>query len=302
MRQTHLPITMDFKICKDIKECERLWNSFSPNQRLFDIWDFRQCFFDKKSHEPHFIVGYEENGAGGFLPLVLDINHNSYSYFGGWFTAERNKLYIKDKKNICLFLEKCPLKTLIEGLDPAEKAFYDFEDDEFTHYLDLAQFNHDFDTYLSSLDKKRQKNLRHELKAIPKYEVYTNRIKDCKRLVDLNIKGFGEDSKFNDPSITEGISRLAKLALKKGCLDMISLEINGKVEAVDICVYLNGTYSSLIGSSNYQKIPNIGKLMTMLDIRYAMEKKAKIIEFGATADHWKEMWRFKKDMLLKFSK
>lgn len=302
MRQTDLPITMDFKICKDLRECERLWNSFSTNERLFDIWEFRECFFDSKKHEPHFIVGYRQNDVEGFLPLVFDIKDESYSYFGGWFTAERNRIYIKDRKNIGLFLEKCPPKTLIEGLDPAEKAFYEFEDDEFTHYLDLSQYAHDFNTYLGSLDKKRQKNLRHELKAIPKYEVFTNSIKDCQRLVDLNIKGFGEDSKFNDPSITKGISRLAKLALKRGCLDMISLEINGKIEAVDICVFLNGTYYSLIGSSNYQKIANLGKLMTVLDITHAMEKEANIIEFGATSDHWKEMWRFKKDMLLKFSK
>lgn len=293
---------MDFKICSDIDECEALWNMFSTNERLFDIWDFRACFFEKSEHEPYFIVGHGRNGVEGLIPLVLHKKKGRYDYFGGWFTAERNKLYVKDKTKLKQFMEQCPNNTLIEGLDPDEGKHYPFEDDEFTHYLDLSKHNFDFDTYMGSLDKKRQKNLRHDLKGIPEYKIYWNRLKDCRRLVELSIKGFGEDSQFNEKSIANGISKLAKLASEKGSLDMISLEIDRKVEAVDIGVILNGTYFSLIGSSNYQKIPNLGKLMTVIDIQQAISKKAGLIEFGATADHWKNMWKFEKDMLLKFEK
>lgn len=293
---------MNFKICSDINECKSLWNSFSPNERLFDIWDFRVCFFDEQVHEPYFIVGYGANVVEGFLPLVFDKTNGMYSYFGGWFTAERNNLYIKDKKNIGEFLEQCPNNTLLEGLDPEEKEYYNFTDDEFTHYLDLSDYNCDFETYFRSLDKKRRKNLRHELNSIPDFKIRTNRLKDCQRLVELNIKGFGDDSKFNDISIKNGIFKLAKLANKKKILDMISVEIEGKIEAVDIGVFLNNRYFSLIGGSNYRSIPNLGKLMTVLDIKQAIAKGAKLIEFGATADHWKKMWKFDKEMLLKFVK
>jgi len=294
---------MDFKVCSGINECKSIWNSFSTNERLFDVWDYRACFFDESGHELHFIAGCGQNGAvEGFLPLVFDKKTSSYSYFGGWFTAERNLLYLKDKKKIKLFLEQCPKNTLIEGIDPKEGSYYDFTDDEYTHYLSLHDYNHSFDAYFSSLDKKRQKNLRHELKNIPEYKIRSNKLGDFERMIEMNIKGFGEDSKFNDKSITNGIFRLVKLAKKRGILDMISVEINKKVEAVDIGAFFNGRYYSLIGSSNYQKIPNIGKLMTMLDIRSAIAKKADFIEFGATADHWKNMWNFQKDMLLKFVK
>jgi len=293
---------MDFKICKDIGECKKLWNLFSSNERLFDIWEYRSCFFDENEHEPYFIVGYNLNDVEGIIPLVFVKSKNQYNYFGGWFTAERNSLFVKNKAKLPDFLEQCPENTFMEGLDPQEGSYFNFLNDEYTHYLDISKYNYSFESYFSSLDKKRQKNLRYEIKNIPEHEIYFNRIKDFKRLTELNIKRFEEDSKFNEKTITNGISKLIKLANKKGVLDMISVDIGNKVEAVDVGVVLNNRYYALIGSSNYQKIPNIGKLMTILDIKSAIAKKARFIEFGATADHWKKMWEFDKDMLLKFVK
>ena len=293
---------MDFKICDDINECKRLWSLFSPNERLFDVWDYRACFFDKTEHEPYFIVGYNSNSVEGIVPLVFLRSKSQYTYFGGWFTAERNSLFVKDKAKLPDFLEQCPENTFMEGLDPKEGSYYDFLDDEYTHYLDLSKYNHSFEAYFNSLDKKRQKNLRYDIKNIPNYKVYRNRIKDFERLTELNIKRFEEDSKFNEKAITNGILKLIRLANKSGILDMISVEIGNKVEAVDIGAVFKGRYYALIGSSNYQRIPNIGKLMTILDIKSAIAKKARFIEFGATADHWKNMWSFDKDMLLKFVK
>ena len=293
---------MNFKICKDIEECKTLWNLFSPNERLFDNWDYRACFFDENEHEPHFVVGYNANGIGGFIPLVYVKGKNQYNYFGGWFTAERNLLFVKDKTKLVNFLEQCPKNTYVEGLDPKEGDYYNFLSDEYTHYLDLSRYDYSFETYFSSLDRKRQKNLKYEIKNLPEHKIYTNRIKDLKRLIELNIKVFENDSQFNDKSITNGILNLVKLLSKNGILDMISVEIDDKVEAVDIGAVFNGRYYALIGASNYQKIPNLGKLMTVLDIKNAIAKKTISIEFGATADHWKNMWGFDKDMLLKFVK
>lgn len=293
---------MDFKICKDIGECKALWSLFSPNERLFDNWDYRACFFDGNLHEPYFIVGCSSNGVEGFIPLVYVKGKNQYNYFGGWFTAERNMLFAKDKTKIADFLGQCPENTYIEGLDPGEGNYYNFLNDEYTHYLDLCKYGCSFEAYFGSLDRKRQKNLKYELKNLPEYKIYTNRIQDLNRLIELNVRVFENDSQFNDEAVKKGILNLAKLLNKDGILDMISVEINNRVEAVDVCAVFNGRYYALMGASNYQKIPNLGKLMTALDIKSAMAKKAGFIEFGATADHWKKMWDFDKDMLLKFAK
>ena len=109
---------MNFKICKDIEECKTLWNLFSPNERLFDNWDYRACFLDENEHEPYFIVGYNSNSVEGFIPLVYVKGKSQYNYLGGWFTAERNRLFVKDKAKIVDFLEQCPENTYVEGMDP----------------------------------------------------------------------------------------------------------------------------------------------------------------------------------------
>ena len=89
---------MKFKICKDIEECKSLWNSFSPNQRLFDLWDYRICFFDERSHEPHFIVGHGKD--------------NNWTPPGG--AIEKGETYeqasireIKEESNMKVLYQEC---------------------------------------------------------------------------------------------------------------------------------------------------------------------------------------------------
>ena len=292
---------MKFKICQDIDECGLLWNLFSPKKRLFDIWDFRLCFYDNHEQEPYFIVGYQGKNRVGIVPLQFTKSKNQYTYFGGWF-PERNSFFLKDKIKLAEFLEQCPQGTFIEGIDTSEGRHYIFPEDEYTYFLNLPKYNNSFEDYFSSLDKKRQKNFNRELKKIPKYKIYRNRLGDFDRLAELNINQYEEDSKFNSEVIKNGIYKMTNLAHKKGILDMTSLEINGRTEAVDIGIVYKECYYAMIGGANSQKIPNLGKLMTMLDIKNAIAKKARFIDFAATSGYWKEMWHFEKEMLLKFVK
>ena len=95
---------------------------------------------------------------------------------------------------------------------------------------------------------------------------------------------------------------MAALADKKGILDITSLEISSRTEAVDVGIVYGQWYHAIIGGSNNQKIPGLGKLMTMLDIKNAIAKKAGFVDFAATSGHWKEMWNLDREMLLKFVK
>ena len=292
---------MEFKICQDSTECKKLWNSFSSSERLFDLWEFRICFYDDNEQTPHFIAGYDKEKLIGVLPLCFVISQGIYTYFGGWF-PERNKFFLKDKQHLQKFLEQVPKNTLIEGIDSSEGQFYNFLEDEYTYFLDLKRFGNDFEKYFSSFDKKKQKNITRDIKSIPKYNLFRNRTKDFARLVELNRMQHEDDSKFNDDAIAKGIQKLIEFAKKKKALDLISVEINGKTEAVDLGIIYNKWYYSLIGGVNTRKIPNLGKLMIILDIKAAIEKKADCIDFSATSGHWKSAWNFQKEMLLKFVK
>ena len=292
---------MEFKICKDIDECGKLWNLFSPSKRLFDIWDFRFCFYDNEDNKPYFIVGYEGKNPIGIVPLQFSKDKSQYNYFGGWF-PERNSFFLKDKAKLAEFLTQCPESTFIEGIEPAEGKYYNFLEDECTYYLDLSKYSNNFEKYFSSFDKKKQKNINRELKNLPKYSIFHNRMEDFERLVELNIKQYEEDSKFNNEAIKNGIYKMACLADKKGILDMTSLEINSKIEAVDIGIVHGQWYHAIIGGANNNKIPGVGKLMTIIDIKNAIEKKAGFVDFAATSGHWNGMWNLDREMLLKFVK
>ncbi len=292
---------MEFKTYNNLNDCARIWSALSANQKIFDFWDFRRCFFSKDSHKPHFIVGKDKGKIAGVLPLWLDISENEYNYFGGWF-PERNSFFASDGSKISELLSKSPDKTSVEGIDPREIKYYNFSGDEYTFYLDLARYGYSFDNYFSSFDKKKQKNFKRDLKRIPKYRIHVNKLRDFDRLVDLNINQFEEDSIFNKKSTRNGILKMIKLAHKRGILRMLSLEINKKTEAIDVGVQCGEWYHVVTGSSNNQKIPNIGKLMTVLSIKNAIAKKARYVDFLASSGYWKSFWGFEKEMLLKFEK
>ena len=292
---------MEFKIHKNINQCRRLWNELSPNGSLFDVWDFRQCFYNRQDNEPYFLVARNGIEILGLIPLDFIKSKNEYSYFGGWF-PERNSFFLKDKNKIAELLDKCPANTCIEGISHDEGKYFSFSEDEFTYYLDISKYDYNFEKYFDSFDKKRRKNFKRDIKNIPKYKVHINRLKDFKRLVDLNIKQFDEESIFNDRTTKDSVYKMMNLARKKGFLQMLSIEVKGKVEAVDVGILFGKWYHVITGSSNNQKIPNIGKLMTILDIKNAINKKARYVDFLASAGYWKSQWNFDREMLFKFLK
>ncbi|HLG24671.1 MAG TPA: GNAT family N-acetyltransferase [Candidatus Nanoarchaeia archaeon] len=291
---------MKIKIVRNQDQCRKIWRSLSPRKRVFDIWDFRACFHNSSTSRPYFLVAYDKDRLHGMVPLSLLKGKNKYIYFGGWF-PERNSFFMRDKTDLKKLLDRCPKNTLIEGIDPEERPHYNFIEDEYTYYLNLPKYDNNFDTYFASIDKKKQKEIARNVKDLPKYTVSYNRTEDFERLVELNIKQYDGDSLFVNKELKESLFNLVATAKKKRALQMVSVRVKGKVEAVDLGIMTDGWYSTIIGGANSQKIPNIGKLMTMLDIKNAIRRKAKYVDFLATSGYWKSIWNFDKEMLLKFS-
>lgn len=292
---------MELKIYKNINECGKLWNNFSLNERLFDSWAFRLCFYNRYGVQPYFIAGKEKGKIVGVIPLSFIKNEDHYTYFGGWF-PERNAFFLKDKALLSQFLERCPDNTLVEGIATEESKYYQFLEDESTFYVDLLKYDNCFEKYFSSFNAKKQKNFRRDIKSIPKYRIRMNRLGDFRRLIELNIKQFDEESIYNDKKTRDSIYKMVKLAHKRNILQMISVEINGKTEAVDIGIIFGKWYHVITGSSNNKKIPNLGKLMTILNIQNATTKKCRYVDFLASSAYWKNQWNFESEMLYKFIK
>src|SRR3989338_384739 len=114
-----------FKVITEESKCKAIWEKYSENRTLCDLWEFRSCFHTK-DFKLNFILGTENGKLIGVLPLVSSKFDGSFTYFGDDF-PEQNKLLVEDKKNAELFFENCPKDTQIYYISSEEAKYYNFE-------------------------------------------------------------------------------------------------------------------------------------------------------------------------------
>ncbi|MFH0868373.1 MAG: GNAT family N-acetyltransferase [Candidatus Woesearchaeota archaeon] len=289
---------LKFKTVVDEKECRLLWKKFSPNELLWDLWDFRFCFYND-NFSFNFILGIDD-GEAGILPLVFDKKTKVYTYFGENF-PEQNRFLLNDKTKIKLFLENCPKDTGIYYIDNEEKKYYDLKDGDKRYFINLEKFNGNFENYLKSFNKKHRKNLNYDLKKLKgkEYVLVCNDIKDFKRLVELNKERFGKDSDYNEEGFVSGMSKLIDNALKLDILDITSIKIDNKTEAVGLGVFYNNIYYVLAVGRNLE-VKNLGKLLIAEQIKSAINHKCNEIDFMSTEANWKELWNLDSEQMYEF--
>lgn len=292
---------LNFKTIADEKECRELWEYFSPKQVLWDLWDFRFCFH-ADNFSFNFIAGFDGKNKIGLLPLVFDSNEKYYTYFGGEF-PEQNRFLLKDKKNIGLFLEQCLIGTSISYISSEEAKYYEFKPDEKRYFLELAKYGNSFENYLKSFTKKHRKNLNYDLRKLKEkgYSLEHNNISDFETLVELSKIRFGGESSYSSEIFVSSMSKLIDSALGIGALDMISIKVGNKVEAVGLGVFYNNVYY-VLGFGRNVEIKNLGKLMVAEQIKSAITHKCSEVDFLSTESNWKELWNLDSEQMYKFEK
>ena len=282
-------------VIDDVNECEGLWKLFSPNEFLFDNWDYRICFYDPEFVTLHFIAAKEGEKTIGILPLWKWNNEGNYEFFGGEVT-ERNRFLVSDKTAIPALLNEMPKDTVLDYIDSSESNSYNLTQQETRYFLRFSDYENDLEKYFNSFGKKHRKNFRRDLKhpALSGYKVKHNDLNDFQRLVELNQARFTDGSFFAERVFVEGFERMMKKALERNELHMLSIEINGKVEAVELAILYNGVYNVLLGGNNLA-IPNIGKLITVEHMKQALASGAEIIDFLTTECGWKKLWNLSEE-------
>jgi len=290
-----------FNVVKDILKCKELWNRFSPNKTLFDFWEYRFCFYNGYKYEPYFIVGIESEKEIGILPLWHETKEDYYTFFGGTF-PENNTFFINDKSKIKDFLKQCPIYTELSYINKSEKEFYPLQENEKRYFIDLKKYNNNIENYIASFDKKHRKNLRYDLRQFQKlnYLFYYNNLGDFETMVKLNKKRFGKESDYNEKEMAVSMKELMNTAHSQGRLNMISLVIEGKIEAIELAVMHDDWYH-VLGTGKNIKIENIGKMMIIEHIRCALKNNISKIDFMTTKSGWKKLWHLESDMTYGYS-
>jgi hypothetical protein len=281
---------MIFKQFDKIEDCKRLWEKYSPKESLWEVWDFNWCFYDSRFNKLYFIVGIEDKKELGLLPLMWDQEKGCYGFFGGDY-PERRRFFIKDKLKIVEFVRSVKGKICLEYIDDSEKSYIGsgpLSDTSFS--LDLKKYP-TINSFFERFSKKHRKNLKYDLRKLEKlnYKLEWNNITDFERLVELNRKRFGEESNYCQLGFTDGMKRLIDIADRRNMLNMVSIKINGKIEAAEIGVIYNNVYYVLDGGANLE-VENIGKLLIITHIKRAIELGALAIDFLSSDSGWKRLW------------
>jgi hypothetical protein len=277
---------LSFSIVSDIDECERLWRQHVPQETLFDLWEYRVCFFDEKCHVPHFIVATRGERFVGMLPLWHDLRDESYEIFGDQLMINRLRL---EKDLLGAFLEQLPMRTYLWWLDAQEHPA--FVPGETRYLLDLEEYGYDMDEYLRKLDRKHRQNLNRDVRAFEVLgaSVVQNRLEDYDRLIELSRARFQEDSFFSTPQFATGLRRVLEWAEREHKLRMLSIHVKGRCEAVMAAIE-HGSHLHLLLGGNNLEFPSIGKIVIYEHLKAAAERRCRFVDFSTDDCGWKHRW------------
>ena len=292
-------MTRMYKIITDEQRCRQLWEQFSPHENIHDEWEFRHCFARHVLGSFAFFIVEENDTVVGLIPLWKE--EKQYGIFGEYF-PEQNRIFLNDRHLLAEFLAACPRPVEICHIRPDQNAggVLPLEDDAgIRYYLDLTRFP-EFEAFLATFSAKHRKNVRRDLRSIEQLQPKTimNRIEDFPRFCELHVDKF-PDSDFRETEYQLAFKELITWASQEGKLPMMSIELDGNVEAVGLSIVHNRVWTFLNNAVS-KKRDNLGKYLIAQIITHAIQEQC--IEFDAmTFDlSWKTLWNLQQERLLIF--
>jgi hypothetical protein len=302
---------LTFRVETNLEKCRLLWNEFSPNESLFDLWDFRLAFWRGYQYQPYFITLSFQEKTISLLPLWFDKEDNQYTWFGGSWHDE-NIFFTKSPKTIPLLLKLVPGKTklfCIRSQEEITDCDNFLETDEEKYVLNLKNFS-SIDNFWEILKKKRRYNLKRDWKKIQALnpKIIINDFSHLENLFKLNINRFegmvlsDNKSSFLTKEKQKTFREIINLA-KDYQVRMISTVIRGQVVAVDLVALYHQVYYCLAGGCDVGNYSGLGGFANLQLIKDAIEmKNVDLIDFLQGDVNWKNSWRLEKRPLFKFSK
>lgn len=302
-----------------ISEVQEIWEQFSPNNSVFDLWNTRNAFYEAYRFEPYFLTLFKQKGTYKDILGVLPLWHNTdklepgddpvacdaskYVWFGSSW-PEDNKFFVKDVEMIPLLLTAAPDNLELACIKPSSE--YDFlsefpgyiKEEEKKYFLDLTNIS-TLDDYLSKLKKKKRYNLRRDRKRILALnpQIIINENLHVEEMFNLSIKRFrelfpdepDEYSAFEDERRKNVYRNLLKFA-KNYQTRVITTVINGKVEAVEFGLVHNKAYYALNSGADISRYSGIGVFSNLQVLEDALNLGCSKIDFLEGDNNWKDSW------------
>lgn len=309
------------KVQRDPDVLTSLWQEFSPNESVFDLWEVRNAFLSGYGYQPIFVtlvekgIQYEE--TVGLLPLCIDpdTDPNTYRWFGtNW--PEDNTFFVRDPELIPLLLVAAPKPLIIDCIRPKQELSFllDFpgftQDSEKKYFLDIEHCA-TIDAFLARLKKKRRYNFKRDRKRIQSLAptVRYDHPDDIEQLFALNIARFRQKhpgspddySTFEKDRQKNAFRNLIKRAGRYQARTITTI-IDGSVAAVEIALIYNKTYYALNAGTAVWKYSGIGVYSNLLVIEDAIRLGCTKVDFLEQAQNWKHLWQLDSYYQYRFEK
>ena len=298
------------RIEKEFRQCRILWEQFSPEQEPWDDWDLIFAFHDQDKHNLHFLV--HELGDGmpaGLVPLVQDTTRDRYMLMGGSYPDGR-VLWIRYEAFPEIF-DALPEPTVLFDL---RKSWIDgllrvcpqyaasFAEPENRYYLVPAEFQFDFDRHLDTFPAEKRKKFQYDLRKIRKLDplLQWSSENEADLFIELVNRNFGADSDYASEDNAKEVRRVIDELQQSGRLRTLTIEIDGKPQAVSLSLLHGNKMVALYAASN-NDYSNLGKLLNVETIREACRLRVDEISY-MTGMQWKSDWKMKAEPCLTLRK
>lgn len=282
----------------DLKEAEALWRALSPNETIFDEWDFRYCFYKYTSHPLCFLAAYENDELVGLLPLQ---KHPEYGCeFFAEYSCEENRPFVKTGYDHII-------PNLYAAMPGHGKAYDITGEDEFTSKMTLEDYIYilplkEIKTFQDFLDKRLSAKRRRSLfKEIDEAEANKPEVKFITGPLEDKLAILEYIFKFNTGNFKEE-SYLLKDE-QAPWRDLMSLDFNwrlavikikGGIQAASLSVFHGGEWHYMITGVNFKEYAGLGKYLVKINIEAAIAAGAGEFNAGLGDCGWKHLWHFDK--------
>ena len=289
------------RIETDIEECRRLWALFSPQQDAWDDWSVMFAFHDPDNHRFSFLVHENDDGQpDGLVPLVEDTKQNRFTAFGGSYPDGR--ILWLQYQDFPEFFEAFPEQTVLFDLrqswvDGLLQLFPQFEanfsEHDLRYYMVPSEFEFDFDKHLDTFSADKKQKFLYDLRNIRKREprLHWGNENEADLFIELVNRNFGAESDYVDADNANEVRRIISELERSGRLKSLTIEIDGKRQAVAQTLFHGNKMVALYAASN-NDYNNLGKLLNVESIQEACRLRADEISF-MTGMQWKANWKMK---------
>lgn len=278
-------------IIKDITEAERLWNRFTSNKTIYDLWEFRYTFYQYFNYELFFYTYYIGDDLIGLIPLQYNSDEKYLESFGGEY-MEENHIYLIDKRlSVEEMFDHIKQPCYLRFVSPDFDYITNWKDREYKYVTQLKNVKDHNDFIERQFEGKTRQTYRRQIKKLlaeHDIQIHEQEFKNVDILADYNIETFGEDSFLYIPENRKVFKDLTQI--QKIQPFVMSFYIGGSVKAVSLNFMYNGIFTYLNAGVKKQEVSNLGKYVIFKSIDKACELEATVFDAGAESLGWKKEW------------